>query len=107
MFLPANLTRLVIDPYREKCNTLTVVGGRTPDPLELSGPVVIGGLVFSELTQDALAAVCLGAKAADVCLRVPLGVSLPGEDVRVIRVAPLEARPGETGPCSAVNQWTS
>jgi FMN-dependent dehydrogenase len=38
VFLPANLTRLVIDPYREDCKTKTEVGR-----LPLSSPILIGG----------------------------------------------------------------
>lgn len=38
-FLPANLTRLVIDPYRESCKTALDVAG-----IALDGPVVLSGL---------------------------------------------------------------
>lgn len=40
VFLPANLTRLVIDPYREACKTLTKLG----DGLVLQQPLLVGGL---------------------------------------------------------------
>ena len=39
VFLPANLTRLVIDPYREHCNTQTQLSGFT-----LGQPVIVMGL---------------------------------------------------------------
>lgn len=38
VFLPANLTRLVIDPYREECKTRTEVGR-----LSIDSPILIGG----------------------------------------------------------------
>jgi hypothetical protein len=31
-FLPGTLTRFVIEGYREKCETKTVIGPRAPDP---------------------------------------------------------------------------
>jgi hypothetical protein len=102
VFLPANLTRLVIDPYRERCNTRTVIGGGAQSPLELSGPVLIGGIPFSELADGVVAALCRGAKAAEVGLRVPIGVQLPSDDLRVVRVVPLQGRPDWTGAASAV-----
>jgi NADPH-dependent glutamate synthase beta subunit-like oxidoreductase len=39
VFLPANLSRLVIDPYRDACNVATAVAGR----LKLSLPFMAGG----------------------------------------------------------------
>jgi NADPH-dependent glutamate synthase beta subunit-like oxidoreductase len=42
-FLPANLTRLVIDPYREACKTTTTLA----DGLTLAQPLLVGG--FDEL----------------------------------------------------------
>ncbi len=39
VFLPANLTRLVIDPYREACKTATNLGGA----LKLEQPLLVGG----------------------------------------------------------------
>ncbi|MDI9850128.1 FAD-dependent oxidoreductase [Rhodoblastus sp. 17X3] len=38
VFLPANLTRLVIDPYREACKTATSLGG-----LKLAQPILVAG----------------------------------------------------------------
>ncbi|GEO81278.1 FAD-dependent oxidoreductase [Pararhodospirillum oryzae] len=40
VFLPANLTRLVIDPYRESCRTATPLG----EGLDLAHPLLVGGL---------------------------------------------------------------
>ena len=40
VFLPANLSRLVIDPYRDDCNVLTKIAGR----LNLASPSIVAGL---------------------------------------------------------------
>ncbi len=40
VFLPANLSRLVIDPYREACRVDTDLGGR----YELARPFMVGGM---------------------------------------------------------------
>ena len=46
MFLPGTLTRFVIEGYREKCDTRTVLGARFAKyPLELEIPIYIGGKV--------------------------------------------------------------
>ena len=102
VFLPANLTRLVIDPYREQCNTRTVIGARAVRPLELAGPIVIGGLPLSEPSGRVLAALCRGTRGAGIGLRVPIGVKLPTEDLHLMRVAPLRGRPESIGDASAL-----
>lgn len=51
VLLPANLSRLVIDPYRDSCNTATDIAGR----VKLDVPVIAAGL--EGLPQAALAAV--------------------------------------------------
>jgi NADPH-dependent glutamate synthase beta subunit-like oxidoreductase len=40
VFLPANLSRLVIDPYREACNTRTRLG----ESLDMEQPLLVAGL---------------------------------------------------------------
>ncbi|HJN17969.1 MAG TPA: FAD-dependent oxidoreductase, partial [Armatimonadota bacterium] len=94
LFLPANLTRLVIDPYREPCNTRTVIGERAAKPLALSGPVAVGGFPLTELAESTLAGLCQVSRDAEMALRVPVGVELPAGGALVIRVAPLEPVPG-------------
>ena len=47
VFLPGTLTRFVIEGYREKCTTKTVLGGRfAKKPLELDIPIYITGMSF-------------------------------------------------------------
>ncbi len=45
MFLPGTLTRFVIEGYREKCETKTVLGARfAKHPIELDIPIYITGM---------------------------------------------------------------
>ena len=54
MFLPGTLTRFVIEGYREKCETKTVLGARfAKRPLELDIPVYITGMSFGALSLEA------------------------------------------------------
>ena len=45
VFLPGTLTRFVIEGYREKCETKTIIGPRCENPIELDIPVYITGTV--------------------------------------------------------------
>jgi hypothetical protein len=57
VFLPANLSRLVIDPYRDACRIATQLG---PE-IELKAPFLVGG--FDPAPEEIRRAVTLGAKA--------------------------------------------
>ncbi len=47
MFMPGTLTRFVIEGYREKCTTKTVLGARfAANPIQLDIPVYITGMSF-------------------------------------------------------------
>src|SRR5260370_14565870 len=53
MFLPGTLTRFVIEGYREKSATKTVLGARfARHPLELAIPVYITGMSFAALSLE-------------------------------------------------------
>ncbi len=54
VFLPANLSRLVIDPYREDCKTKTEVG-----QVALDSPILIGG--FDHAPDEIRADIALAA----------------------------------------------
>jgi NADPH-dependent glutamate synthase beta subunit-like oxidoreductase len=58
VFLPANLTRLVIDPYRESCKTKTSLG----ENLTLAQPVLVTG--FETAPQAIRAAAAAAIKVA-------------------------------------------
>ena len=54
MFMPGTLTRFVIEGYREKCLTKTVLGARfAAKPIELDIPVYITGMSFGALSLEA------------------------------------------------------
>ena len=65
VFLPGTLTRFVIEGYREKCETKTVLGARfAKKPLELDIPVYITGMSFGALSLEAKMALAKGASMA-------------------------------------------
>lgn len=72
-FLPANLTRLVIDPYRESCKTRTVLGGS----LVLEHPLLVGG--FAGQTPELTAAIAAGiaTSGGGSVGAAPLAASVP------------------------------
>src|SRR5258708_23584927 len=62
MFLPGTLTRFVIEGYREKRDTKTVLRARfAKRPLELDIPVYITGMSFGALSLEAKIALAKGA----------------------------------------------
>ncbi len=73
VFLPANLSRLVIDPYRDACNVRTSVGGR----LEISSPFLATG--FDEAPEEARSGLAAGLGAAGSAYlgRAPLTDGVP------------------------------
>ena len=65
MFMPGTLTRFVIEGYREKCQTKTVLGARfAKNPIELDIPVYITGMSFGALSLEAKMALAKGASMA-------------------------------------------
>ncbi|MCZ6667586.1 MAG: FAD-dependent oxidoreductase [Gammaproteobacteria bacterium] len=72
VFLPANLSRLVIDPYREACNVASVLAGK----LSLSHPFMVTG--FDAAPNEVRAAVATGAREAGACY---IGRQRPGDDI--------------------------
>ncbi len=62
VFLPANLSRLVIDPYRDACSVETHLGLR--GTLVLDAPFIVAG--FDDAPDAVRAAVAHGVRARDV-----------------------------------------
>ncbi len=60
-FLPGTLTRFVIEGYREKCLTKTVIGPKAKRPLVLDIPIYITGMSFGALSYEAKTALARGA----------------------------------------------
>src|SRR5436189_70167 len=80
MFLPGTLTRFVIEGYREKCATKTVLGGRfAKHPLELDIPIYITGMSFGALSLEAKMALAKGASMAGTATCSGEGGMIPPE----------------------------
>lgn len=71
VFLPANLTRLLIDPYREECLTDAHIGSDDTGSLKLDIPWVIGGLDFGKMPQAQQEAIAMSATQTGCAVRVP------------------------------------
>jgi glutamate synthase domain-containing protein 2 len=64
-FIPAGLTRVALEGYRESCSTDVVLGGRyASKPLHLKTPITIAGMSYGALSRNAKEALGLGASAA-------------------------------------------
>lgn len=80
MFLPGTLTRFVIEGYRERCDTTTVLGSRfAKNPLELDIPVYITGMSFGALSLEAKMALAKGASMAGTATCSGEGGMIPPE----------------------------
>jgi methylamine---glutamate N-methyltransferase subunit C len=63
-FVPATMTRLPLEGYRESCDTTTVLGGGrglVEKPMELKIPIYIASMSFGALSASAKAALGFGA----------------------------------------------
>ena len=60
-FLPGTLTRFVIEGYREKCETKTVIGPNCKNPIKLDIPIYITSMSFGALSYEAKTALARGA----------------------------------------------
>jgi len=78
-FLPGTLTRFVIEGYREKCQTRTVIGPRAKRPLVLDIPIYITGMSFGALSYEAKVALARGATMAGTATCSGEGGMLPDE----------------------------
>ena len=78
-FLPGTLTRFVIEGYREKCETKTVLGPQAKRPLELDIPIYITGMSFGALSYEAKIALARGATMAGTATCSGEGGMLPDE----------------------------
>jgi len=86
VFLPANLTRLVIDPYREACHIVTEIGnGR----IKMAHPFIVSG--FDDAPVEVRSAIAAGLKEGSSSY---LGARSIGADVPWWQLL----TPGETAP---------
>ena len=80
MFMPGTLTRFVIEGYREKCETKTVLGARfAKKPIELDIPIYITGMSFGALSLEAKMALAKGASMAGTATCSGEGGMIPPE----------------------------
>lgn len=64
VFVPASMTRLPLEGYRENCDTRTILGDRkglVSNPLDLGIPIYIASMSFGALSASAKAALGYGA----------------------------------------------
>jgi glutamate synthase domain-containing protein 2 len=79
-FIPAGLTRIPLEGYREQCSTRTVLGARhAAKPIELDIPVMITGMSFGALSYNAKVALARGARMAGSSTTTGDGGMLPAE----------------------------
>jgi glutamate synthase domain-containing protein 2 len=78
-FLPGTLTRFVIEGYREKCRTETVIGPKAKQPMVLDIPIYITGMSFGALSYEAKVALARGATMAGTATCSGEGGMLPDE----------------------------
>ena len=78
-FLPGTLTRFVIEGYREKCETKTIIGPRAKRPLELDRPIYLTGMRFGALSYEAKTALARGATMAGTATCSGEGGMIPDE----------------------------
>lgn len=79
-FLPGSLTRIVLEGYREKCVTTTVLGTRFAEqPIKLDIPVMITGMSYGALSYNAKVALAIGAAAVGSSTTSGDGGMMPAE----------------------------
>jgi glutamate synthase domain-containing protein 2 len=79
-FLPANLSRLVIDSYREPCFTDVKLGRRfARRPLELSTPIMVAGMGYGSISKPARMAIAKATAALETAYCTGEGGMIPGE----------------------------
>ncbi len=77
VFLPANLSRLVIDPYREACKVSTTIAGK----LEVAHPFLVTG--FDDAPDEVREALAAGLAASETLY---VGTTAIGADVPWLQV---------------------
>ena len=79
-FLPANLSRLVIDSYREPCYTDIKLGWRfAKRPLELSIPIMVAGMGYGSISKPARMAIAKATAMLKTAYSTGEGGMIPGE----------------------------
>jgi glutamate synthase domain-containing protein 2 len=80
LLLPAQLSRLSVDTYREECRTRTVLGGRfAKKPLILETPIMISGMSYGALSKEAKIALAKSTQIVGTSINNGEGGLLPEE----------------------------
>jgi len=79
VFVPAGLSRMPLEGYREKCETKTVLGPMAKRPLELDIPIYVTGMSFGALSYEAKTALARGATMAGTATCSGEGGMIPDE----------------------------
>lgn len=96
-FVPAGLTRIPLEGYREQCSTRTVLGTRhAARPIVLDIPIMITGMSYGALSYNAKVALARGAAKAGGSTTTGDGGLLPAEreNARVLIYEVLPSRYG-------------
>ena len=96
-FLPASLTRIPLEGYRERCETTTILGTRRAErPIRLDIPVMITGMSYGALSYNAKVALARGASMVGSSTTSGDGGMLPAEreNARTMIVEVLPSRYG-------------
>jgi NADPH-dependent glutamate synthase beta subunit-like oxidoreductase len=96
VFLPANLSRLVIDPYRDACRVATELGGGT---VALASPFLVAG--FDDAPDEVRRAVAHGVRACGLAYvgRRPIGDGVPWLQLLVGEAEP------DPGAAATIAPW--
>ena len=103
-FLPGTLTRFVIEGYREKCETKTVIGPRAKRPMVLDIPVYVTGMSFGALSYEAKVALARGATMAGTATCSGEGGMIPDER-RYSRSGSISASSRATASIRTICGW--
>jgi len=93
VILPAALSRLAIDTYRERCETRTNLAKRFPDnPIIVETPVIIGGMSYGALSKEAKIALSKGSAKVGTAIDNGEGGLLPEERansyIQIVQMTP-------------------
>lgn len=107
VLLSANLTRLVIDPYREQCSSRTVIGeDSAAKPLELSSPVILGGIDFQRMPEAVLRTFLAASVQSDIAIRLPASLLEQSvgiqPEAKVIAIVDMEGPQSDVGAAAAI-----
>jgi methylamine---glutamate N-methyltransferase subunit C len=92
-FIPCTLSRVPLEGYRERCETRTVIGGRSGgEPIVLETPITIAGMSYGALSANAKEALGHAASRVGISTTTGDGGMLPAEreasDTLVYQVLP-------------------